>query len=128
MKILVAEDDLVLRRILQLTLSRWGWEVVTACHGQESLDILSQPDAPPVALLDWSMPQLDGIQLCRALRAGGAVHLPYIIMLTGRGGDDSLKEALEAGANDFILKPFENKNLRSCLEHAQEHVRRHAPH
>jgi phosphoserine phosphatase RsbU/P len=114
MKILVAEDDAVTRRILAVTLERLGWDVVTANDGNAAwhvFETLKGKAAPELAVLDWMMPGLEGIEICRRLRATPGFEFVYVILLTSRGDKQDLSEGLAAGANDYITKPFDPVEL-----------------
>jgi DNA-binding response OmpR family regulator len=116
MKILVAEDDAVTRKILAVTLERLGWDVVTAKDGEAAWQVfatLKGRDAPELAVLDWMMPGLEGIEICRRLRATPGFELVYVILLTSRGDKQDLSEGLAAGANDYITKPFDPVELEA---------------
>ncbi len=111
MKIVIAEDDLVSRRVLQATLQKWGYEVVSATDGVEAVALLERAPLPELAILDWMMPGLDGVEVCRRVRAmpgGGSI---YLILLTARTGRDDVVAGLEAGADDYITKPFDRDEL-----------------
>jgi len=116
MRILIAEDDLVSRKMLEATLSRWGYEVVVTCDGQNALQVLTAPDAPRVAILDWMMPSLDGVDVCRKVREGSVAQPPYIILLTAKGNKEDIVSGLEAGADDYVIKPFDREELRARLQ------------
>jgi DNA-binding response OmpR family regulator len=116
MKILVAEDDPVARRILAVTLERLGWDVVTAKDGNAAWQVFEAmrgSDAPELAVLDWMMPGLEGIEICRRLRATPGFELVYVILLTSRGDKEDLSDGLAAGANDYIAKPFDPVELEA---------------
>lgn len=115
MKVLVAEDDLVSRRMLEALLERWGFEAVLATDGQQALDLLAQPGGPLLAILDWMMPVLDGVEVCRRIRAAQGQDYTYLIVLTARGERADLLEGLAAGADDYLTKPFDAEELRSRL-------------
>lgn len=125
MDILIAEDDLVSRRALEATLQKWGHQVVTTTDGAAAWDILRRDDAPSLAILDWMMPELDGVEVCRlarqaipSLRSGPRedVHrCLYIILLTARGEKEDIVVGLDAGADDYIIKPFDRAELRARL-------------
>ncbi|MCX8033246.1 MAG: diguanylate cyclase [Thermoleophilia bacterium] len=115
MKVLVADDDPASRLLLQRVLSRWGYEVVSAADGEEAWQILSGPDAPDLAVLDWMMPGLDGVEICRRIRAMDLVNPPYLILLTSRGDKHDIATGLEAGASDYVQKPFDPDELRARL-------------
>ena len=116
MKILIAEDDPVSRLLMQRTLEKFGYDVVLAEDGRAAVEILSQHDGPRLALIDWMMPKLDGLGLCRevrnAQRVGGYV---YILLLTSRQDAEDVVAGLEAGADDYITKPFHPSVLQARL-------------
>jgi sigma-B regulation protein RsbU (phosphoserine phosphatase) len=114
--ILVAEDDSVTRRLLESTLGRLGWDVIPTADGTaawHALETLRGKDAPELVILDWMMPGMDGIQICRKLRTTPGFELIYIILLTSRGEKEDLAMGLMAGANDYITKPFHPSELES---------------
>jgi phosphoserine phosphatase RsbU/P len=115
MKVLVAEDDLVSRRMLEALLTHWGFQPVLATNGQQALDLLTQPGGPLLAILDWMMPVLDGIEVCRTIRATKGRDYAYLIVLTARGERADLLAGLAAGADDYLTKPFDADELRSRL-------------
>src|SRR4030095_15947922 len=115
MKVLIAEDDPVSRRILEANLRHWKYEVVTVSDGNQALSILRSDDSPRLALLDWMMPGKDGPQVCRELRAQPTSSYTYIILLTGRSAKDDIVEGLEAGADDYVIKPVEAVELKARL-------------
>lgn len=116
MKILIAEDDDVSRRVLQLTLAAAGHEIVQTKNGIEALAVLDSGAAPPLWILDWMMPGADGLEVCRRVR-GLPTDLPiYLILLTARTNKSYVVEGLEAGANDYITKPFDRQELRARVQ------------
>lgn len=118
MKILVAEDDPVSRRLLEVTLSKWGYEVVTCADGQAAWDVLKAPDAPQLVILDWMMPRLDGLQVCKNVRNPDERPVEpyvYIILLTAKSQKTDMVTGLEAGADDYLTKPFDAQELRMRL-------------
>jgi len=115
MKILVAEDDLTSRHMLKAVLEKWGYEVVCAADGIDALNTLQADDAPRLALLDWEMPQKDGTAVCREMRKQARKEPLYLILLTARNGNNHIVEGLDAGADDFISKPFNNDELRARI-------------
>ena len=115
MKILIADDDAVPRRMLQATLERWDYEVVEAKDGEEAWQILQGEDAPKLAILDWLMPGLDGLELCRRIRALADAPYRYLILLTGRDSKADVVEGMEAGADDYLTKPFHRHELQVRL-------------
>ena len=113
-RILIAEDEPLSRRMLEITLSRWGFEVVMVADGLAAWAVLQQPDAPRLALLDWRMPGLDGVELCRRLRAREGEYT-YILLLTSHSTVDQVVLGLEAGADDYVVKPFVQRELQARL-------------
>jgi phosphoserine phosphatase RsbU/P len=110
--ILVADDDAGSRLLLKTMLSRWGYAVTETKDGPEALAALQQPEAPRLAILDWLMPGMDGVEVCRRLHAAGPAHSLYIILLTTRSDKEDIVTGLEAGAEDYIVKPFNREELR----------------
>ena len=116
MRALVAEDDAASRILLQKVLTKWGYEVVTArSGGEEAWTILTGDNAPDIAVLDWMMPELDGVEVCRRIRALDLSSPPYLILLTSRGDKQDIATGLEAGAADYVQKPFDHDELRARL-------------
>jgi len=116
MRVLVAEDNPTTRLLLEMTLADWGFEVIPTTHGAEAWSELQGDDSPELVLLDWKMPQMDGIEVCRRARELRSTHTNYIILLTARGSTDDIVAGLEAGADDYITKPFEPAELRARLQ------------
>jgi len=115
MRILVADDNQISRRLLEAALRKWDYEVVVATDGNEAWEILSKPNAPRLAILDWMMPGLSGPELCRRVRQSGAERYTYILLVTSRSEDEDVVEGLEAGADDYITKPFNQMELKARL-------------
>ena len=115
MKVLIAEDDAVSRRLLESSLTRWGYEVVVASDGLEASRLLLVPDAPKLAVLDWLMPGIDGAQLCEDIRRQKPEPYTYIIMLTSKQSKEDVIRGLEAGADDYVCKPFDPSELKVRL-------------
>ena len=111
MKILVADDDLVQRRLLERTLTAWTYSVQTVVNGEQAWEVLSSATPPSLAMLDWMMPGLTGLDVCRRLRESG--RTPYVILLTSKNRTEDLVAALDSGADDFIAKPFDPAELRA---------------
>jgi diguanylate cyclase (GGDEF)-like protein len=116
MRILIADDDLTSRMLLAGVLRRHGYEVVETLDGIAALAAMQGPDAPRLAILDWVMPGLDGLQVVEQLRARPTERPPYLIMLTARGGKADLIRGLDSGANDYLAKPFDPGELRARIE------------
>ena len=112
-RVLVAEDDPISRELLVTRLTKWGYEPVVTTNGTDAMAELRHKDAPCLALLDWMMPGMDGIEVCR--RAREANFLVYIILLTARGGKESIIEGLRAGADDYLVKPFDKDELQARI-------------
>lgn len=113
-KVLIADDDAPTRILLRAAVSQWGYEVVDAADGEEAWNILQKPDVPQLMIVDWLMPKLDGIDLCRRIKAEMKTS-PYIILLTQLSGTTNIVKGLEAGANEFLSKPFNMAELQSRL-------------
>jgi two-component system cell cycle response regulator len=118
-KILIADDDPVSRHMLHAFLVNWGYDVVAAVDGVDALRILEKEDAPPLALLDWMMPGLAGPQVCARVRMHRDRPYVYILLLTARSQKDDLLRGLEAGADDYLTKPFDAQELRARLHVGQ---------
>jgi phosphoserine phosphatase RsbU/P len=116
MKVLIAEDDPVSRRLLQAALIKWGYEVVVTANGKEAWQALQSPDAPSLLVLDWLMPEMDGVEVCRQARQTPALKSAYILLLTSRGSKEDIVQGLEAGADDYVTKPFDHGELRARVQ------------
>ena len=115
MRVLIAEDSLSSRAMLEATLSKWGLEVVAVEDGREAWRRLQEPEAPQLVVLDWIMPGMTGPELCRKLR-GRKMQIPvYIILLTARSDRRDIIEGLEAGADDYVAKPYDVLELRARI-------------
>ncbi|MCL5745323.1 MAG: diguanylate cyclase [Acidobacteria bacterium] len=115
MKILIADDSVIDRHILESSLRKWSYEAVTACDGIEAWELLQAPDAPRLAILDWMMPGLTGVEICRRLRLEDRGAYTYVLLLTSRSEKEDLVEGMESGADDYIAKPFDNHELKVRL-------------
>jgi DNA-binding response OmpR family regulator len=114
-KVLIADDDPISLRLLESTLIRAGYEVVVTKDGLEALKRLSASTGPKLAVLDWMMPGLDGVEVCRRLRGRPDVGYVYIVLLTVKQGKENLVIGFEAGADDYLIKPFDSVELRSRI-------------
>lgn len=112
MRVLIAEDDPIARKLLEKHLTRWGHEVVTCSDGAQAWDALQDEDAPKLLILDWVMPKIDGVRLCRKIRKIEKQPYIYIILLTAKDSTEDLINGLEAGADDYIAKPFDPHELK----------------
>ena len=115
MKILVADDDPVSCRLLDRLLRKWGYEVIAVRSGTEAWEVLQADHAPRLALLDWMMPGLDGLEICRRVRLRASQPYVYIMLLTANDKVGNLVEGLESGADDYLTKPFHPQELRARL-------------
>lgn len=115
MRILVAEDDEISRRVLEGFLKRWGYDLLITENGLEAWQALSEEDAPQLAILDWMMPVMDGVEVCRRVRERAAEHYTYILLLTAKGQKQDVVEGINAGADDYLTKPFDADELRARL-------------
>jgi DNA-binding response OmpR family regulator len=122
MKILIAEDDPVNRHILHTNLIKWEHEVVVTTDGAEAWEIFQKEDAPSLAILDWMMPEIDGVDLCRRVRQLPHGQLAYIILLTAKTEKNDIVEGLSAGANDYVSKPFSAEELQARIRVGQRVV------
>jgi DNA-binding response OmpR family regulator len=110
MKILIAEDEKISRRILEMTLTKAGYDAVAVEDGVKALESI-QKDVPDLLITDWMMPELDGLELCRRIRTLNLTSYVYIIVLTALTQKEKIIEGLDAGADDYITKPFERTEL-----------------
>ena len=115
MKVLIADDDAATRLLLSSLLSRWGHDVVQAPNGDDAWAILQEPESPRVAVLDWIMPGLTGVAICKLLARRRNASFTYVMLLTSKAEREDMVEALEAGAHDFLIKPVDPSELRSRL-------------
>lgn len=115
MKILVADDDRVSNRLLEKKLAKWGYEVVSCIDGEKAWDILQTENAPRLAILDWEMPRLTGIEICRKVRQREEGPYIYIILATGKSKKEDLVRGMDAGADDYVVKPFDMEELKVRL-------------
>lgn len=112
MKVLIAEDDAASRRLLEASLHKWGYDVLTTCDGREALEVFQNPEAPSLVISDWMMPDMDGLGLCRKIREMERSGYVYFIILTAEGTKDDVIKGLEAGADDYLIKPFDQQELK----------------
>ena len=115
-RILIADDDPITRLMLSTLLKEWGYDVAEARDGPEALRILEQDESPAFAIVDWLMPGMDGVDVCRAIRKSREAKPLYVILLTVKSERAALLEALAAGADDFVSKPFDYEELRVRLQ------------
>ena len=115
MRILIAEDDRVTARILTNLLTSWGYETSVAYDGESALEMITSQRGPYLALLDWMLPGMDGPEVCRRTRAGTLPTPGYLILLTARSAQADLVEGLNAGADEYLIKPIDPAELRARL-------------
>jgi diguanylate cyclase (GGDEF)-like protein len=115
MRILIAEDDPVSRQVLATRLRNWGDEVIACPDGTSAWEALQKPDAPKLAILDWMMPGLDGLEVCRRVRGLTGRAYSYLLLLTARSQREDVVAGLEAGADDYLTKPVDLNELRARL-------------
>ncbi len=140
-RVLIADDDVLYRKILQSWLEEWGYQVAVAENGARAWTILQQEHPPELLILDWVMPEVDGTELCRRVRARKGTLYEYILLVTGKNERQDVIKGLEAGADDYLTKPFDKNELRArlkvgkrilTLQHdlirARENMRFHATH
>lgn len=119
MRVLIADDSIVSRHLLDATLRKWGYEVVVACDGLEAWNALKQEEAPRIAILDWVMPGLTGPEVCKRLREHAkqtpSTAYTYLLLLSSKSQREDLIEGLESGADDYLTKPFDQHELKVRL-------------
>jgi two-component system cell cycle response regulator len=115
MRVLAAEDNPVFQSMLRNMLTKWGYDALTARDGNEAWRLLQAEDAPRMAILDWMMPGMDGVEVCRRVRSAGREPYQYILLLTARTESQDLVDGMEAGADDYLTKPFIAQELRVRL-------------
>lgn len=115
MKILIADDEAMSRELLEKTLVRAGYEVTSVENGALACEVLSCPDGPRLALLDWQMPELDGPSVCREVRKKSERSYVYMILVTAKESKRDVVTGLESGADDYLIKPFDPEELKARL-------------
>jgi len=116
MRALVADDDVVTAALLRTTLQRWNLEVTVAHDGQAAWDALERDPSISLVVLDWSMPRLDGLEVCRRIRSTAAREHLHVLLLTAREGAEHVVSALDAGADDYLSKPFDPEVFRARVQ------------
>jgi diguanylate cyclase (GGDEF)-like protein len=114
-KILIADDSIVSRHLLEATLRKWGYDVMVACDGAEALELLQRENAPSLIILDWMMPGMTGVEVCRRIRQRDSEPYTYILLLTSKSQKEDLIEGMDAGADYYITKPFDQNELQVRL-------------
>lgn len=121
-RILIAEDHYVSRHLLERNITNWGFKVVTAEDGESALKILDGENPPSLAILDWMMPKMDGLDVCRQIRRRTGRPYVYLVLLTAKSQKDEIAAGLEAGADDYVIKPFDPDELRARVKVGQRVV------
>ncbi|MGO9896292.1 MAG: GGDEF domain-containing protein [Bryobacteraceae bacterium] len=112
LRVLVADDNPVFRCMLRTMLGKWGYQAVEASDGATAYNLLESADAPRLAVMDWMMPGIDGVEICRRVRAEAREPYIYIVLLTARTESEDLVHGMDAGADDYLTKPFHPQELR----------------
>jgi len=115
LRVLIADDDTATRKALESTLKKWGYEVVVARDGNEAWQVLKREDSPQLAILDWMMPGMDGPEVCRKMRRERKGPYVFVLLLTAKSQRGDIIEGMDAGADDYITKPFDLNELRVRL-------------
>ncbi len=115
MQILIADDSLVSRHLLEATLKNWGYDVVVACDGTEAWSVLQREDSPSLAILDWMMPGLTGPEVCQLVRQKAKEPYTYLLLLTSKSQKEDVVAGMDSGADDYITKPFDQHELKVRL-------------
>ena len=115
MEILIAEDDLTSRRILETVLSKWGYDVISIANGNDAVDRLLEAKTPKLCLLDWIMPGKDGVEVCSIVRNQKNPVPHYLILLTGKSDKNDIAHGLDSGADDYIIKPYDKDELKARI-------------
>lgn len=126
MKILIAEDEFTTRMMVQVCLEKWGYRVDSVTNGEEAWARMQKNDAPQIAILDWEMPVLDGLEVCRRVKEMNVDNPPYVILLTSRDSQVDIIRGFDAGADDYMTKPFNDDELRARTRVAERLVRTQA--
>lgn len=118
MQVLVADDDPVYRTLLDELFGEWGFDVVLAADGQEAWEILQGADPPKLIVLDWMMPRMDGFEVCKRIRNETRHKNTYVLMMTGSRKKAEIMKVVVAGADDYLIKPFDPVDLKIHLRSA----------
>ena len=113
MRVLIADDDIVLRHALTTRMEQWGYEPVPCVDGGEARAVLLGSEPPPLAILDWNMPCIDGLKICGELRADPRTASTYVIMLTGKSTREDVLAGLDGGVDEYLVKPFDWRELHA---------------
>ena len=122
MKILIAEDEYTTRLMVQVCLENWGYSIESVEDGKKAWDIINQKNPPQIAVLDWEMPGISGIDLCRKIKRLDRSSPIHVILLTARDSKNDISQGFEAGADDYITKPFNDDELGARIRVAERIV------
>ena len=122
MKILIAEDEYTTRLMVQVCLENWGYSIESVEDGKKAWDIINQKNPPQIAVLDWEMPGISGIELCRKIKSLDRSSPIHVILLTARDSKNDISQGFEAGADDYITKPFNDDELGARIRVAERIV------
>jgi len=118
-RILLVDDDPVSLQLLEATLTKWEYRVLSARDGVEAWNILRRPESPRLVIIDWTMPRMDGLELCRRIRSERDSEYTYVMLLTARTRKEEMLRGLEAGADDYITKPFDPREVKVRVRAAE---------
>jgi DNA-binding response OmpR family regulator len=121
-RVLIAEDHYVSRHLLERNLTMWGFDVIAVADGDVALRVLQGENPPSLVILDWSMPKMDGLEVCRRVRERKDQPFTYLLLLTARSDVDEIATAFAAGVDDYVTKPFDADELRARLNVARRVV------
>lgn len=121
--ILIAEDDLLARMILERSIVQWGYQMVSAVDGERALNLLKTRPID-VCIMDWDMPKMTGVEVCKWLRKNSTMPAPYVVLITSRDRPSEIQAGYEAGADDYLTKPCDMKYLRRRITTVAEKIRR----
>jgi two-component system chemotaxis response regulator CheY len=114
LRVLIAEDETISRKLLQASLTKWGCDVVSTVNGQDACEALQAGDID-ICILDWEMPRMTGVEVCQWLKSSDLGQSPYVILLTTKNEPEDIEAGYQAGADDYFIKPFKGDELRSRL-------------
>ncbi len=119
MNVLIADDEPISRRLLEILLNKWGYDVTVASNGDEAWQLLQPEEHPKIAILDWMMPGMDGVQVCQKVRQCGNFSPTYVLLLTAKQEKEDMNGGFSAGADDYLAKPFAAQELKARLRAAK---------
>ena len=120
MRILIVEDDPITRRMLEVQLVKWAYDIVSTGDGKAAWQALQQPQAPSLAIIDWMMPEMNGLELCRRIRERESIHAVYLIFLTTNDSKAHVVQGLQAGADDYLVKPCDPEELHARIRYCKK--------